>query len=89
MLNENLIVFQEWVLDSLDHCSCCPGRRAEGPGYIFVIVIISQYVRVIVFFCFFFIGQKVRVIVSAQHTDEDIQKALGHFKDAKQFLTNV
>ena len=41
------------------------------------------------FFCFFFIDPKVRVIVSAQHTEEDIQRALGHFKDAKQFLTNV
>ena len=30
--------------------------------------------------------QKIRVIVSAQHTEDDIQRALGHFKDAKKFL---
>ena len=30
--------------------------------------------------------QKIRVIVSAQHTEDDIERALDHFKDAKKFL---
>ena len=31
--------------------------------------------------------QKIRVIVSAEHTEEDVQRALSLFKEAKQFLT--
>ena len=30
--------------------------------------------------------QKIRVIVSAQHTEDDIKRALDHFKDAKKLL---
>ena len=32
--------------------------------------------------------QKIRVIVNAEHTEEDVQRALNLFKEAKQLLTN-